>query len=176
MVWLRNQLPDWVLVLDSLLTPQEATEPPLGISFFPKNHKERHFLNEQLICCWWRNWKNWRKEWNSGGGTGNHLAMVLPRPGIRCSRRVVLFLVKICLLAWDCTSLCSLYCVQWEHFHFNYILAFLTATFSHFSFCFYWRHGHRSLHTTLHEQYSLRQCLVQLSRGLRNADLQAPSQ
>lgn len=94
------------------------------------------------------------------------LATVLPRTRFGCSRRVVLFLVKICLLAWDCTSLCRLYCVQRGHFHFNRILALLNVIFSRFCFCFSlaWHHGHRSLHTALRAADSLGQGLVQVSR------------
>lgn len=60
------------------------------------------------------------------GGIGNLpqdmevIAMVLARTMIGRSRRDVLFLVNICLLAWDCTSLHRLYCMQWGPFRFNY--------------------------------------------------------
>lgn len=37
------------------------------------------------------------------------IAMVHSRTKIGCSGRVVLFLVKISLLAWDCTSLCRFF-------------------------------------------------------------------
>lgn len=90
----------------------------------------------------------------------------------------MLFLVKICLLAWDCTSLCRLYCAQWGIFILIIFLLsrmlYLLISVSASPLPDIIDTDHCTQHCM--QQYSLRQRLVQVSRGISNADLQPLSQ
>lgn len=134
------------------------------------------FLNEKLICCWWRNWKIyicvggiWYLQQHKGV-----IGMVFLKSTIRCSRRERnVFLVIICLLSWGYTSLSRLCCLQQGSFHFNDFFLFL------YSFMFSilplllslaWHHWCRSLHVAA-QKISPSQ---RLTGEISNADLQIP--